>query len=67
MDPTAVMGKRIGAYIIDAIIGIVITVVVFFAVADSLDIPVDPCGQDGSPAMRLLRSIRRPWTTACAR
>ena len=51
MDPTAVMGKRIGAYIIDAIIGIVITIVVFFAVADSLDIPIDPCGQDGSPAL----------------
>ena len=51
MDTTAVMGKRIGAYIIDAIIGVIITVVVFFSLADSFDTPFDPCGQDESPAL----------------
>lgn len=51
MDTTAVMGKRIGAYIIDAVIGIIITVVMFFVVADSFDTPIDPCGDDSSPAL----------------
>lgn len=51
MDTTAVMGKRIGAYIIDAVIGIIITVVMFFSLADSFDSDSDPCGQDSSPAL----------------
>ena len=51
VDTTAVMGKRIGAYIIDAIIGTIIFVVLFFALADSLDTFADPCGEPESPAL----------------
>ena len=51
MDTTAVMGKRIGAYVIDAVIGLIITIVMFFSLADSFDTPFDPCGEDSSPAL----------------
>ena len=43
MDTTAVMGKRIGAYVIDALIGLVITIVLFFALAEQESSPIDLC------------------------
>lgn len=49
MNPTSVMGKRITAYIIDAIIGIVIAVLGFFALAQTVSSPVDLCGIDDAP------------------
>lgn len=53
MDPTAVMGKRIRAYIIDAILGTVISAATFWAVKDSVETGVDLCGVPGSPTMCL--------------
>lgn len=44
MDPTAVMGKRIGAYIIDAIIGTAVAVIAFFALSDRVKTGLDLCG-----------------------
>lgn len=44
MDPTAVMGKRIGAYVIDAIIGTIVAVAAFFALSDKVETGLDLCG-----------------------
>lgn len=52
-DPTNVMGRRIGAYVIDAVIGFLVFGIAFFALADSVDTRVDLCGIDGSPPLCL--------------
>ncbi len=53
-DPTAVMGKRIRAYIIDVIIGWVVMALGFFAVAESVNSQgLFDCGGDGAPSMCL--------------
>jgi len=53
-DPTAVMGKRIGAYIIDVLIGWVVMAVTFFAVAESVDSQgFFGCGGENAPTMCL--------------
>lgn len=44
MDPTAVMGKRIGAYVIDALIGTIVFVIIFLGFADRIETGVDLCG-----------------------
>jgi uncharacterized RDD family membrane protein YckC len=44
MDPTAVMGKRIGAYIIDAIIGTAVAVIALLALSDKVETGIDLCG-----------------------
>ena len=44
-DPTAVMGRRIVAYLIDAVIGFAIAIGVFAAVASTADVP--PAFADG--------------------
>ncbi len=51
MDPTAVMGKRIGAYVIDAIIGTIVSIIAFLSLADSVETLVDPCGRSDSPTL----------------
>jgi len=51
MDPTAVMGKRIGAYIIDAILGSIISIATFWAVKDSVETGRDLCDVPGSPTL----------------
>ena len=53
MDSTAVMGRRIGAYIIDAILGIIVSVIAFLVAAESIETAVDPCGFDDSPTLCL--------------
>src|SRR5262245_34544545 len=45
MDPTNVMARRIGAYVIDALIGVVIGFVVFLATADK--VPEATSGRSG--------------------
>ncbi len=51
MDPTAVMGRRIGAYIVDAILGTIVSVFAFLAIADSRDVDADPCRFEDSPTL----------------
>ncbi|MGI9625029.1 MAG: RDD family protein [Acidimicrobiales bacterium] len=51
MDPTSVMGKRIVAYLIDAVTGVIVSVVGFLALAQTIEAEVDPCGLEGSPAL----------------
>lgn len=51
MDPTAVMGKRIGAWFLDGIIAFVIFLAVFFAFGDSAETFFNPCGDDSAPAL----------------
>ena len=49
-DPTAVMGKRIGAYVVDIILAWVVYVVIFLALGDSANTGgFDPCGFSDSP------------------
>jgi uncharacterized RDD family membrane protein YckC len=43
LDPTAVMGRRIGAYFIDAIIGTIVFVAAFFVLSDSVETSIDIC------------------------
>lgn len=38
-DPRHVLGRRVGAYLIDALVGFVISVVLFFTFADTVDAP----------------------------
>ncbi len=51
MDPTAVMGKRIGAFVIDLVIAWAVAIGLFFAFSDTTSTPFDPCGFDESPAL----------------
>lgn len=50
-DPTEVMGRRIGAYVIDAVIGWVVMIIAFVALAERFDSPVPVCGFEGSPTL----------------
>ena len=51
MDSTAVIGKRIGAYVIDLVIAGIVAIIAFVIFADSLDTPFDPCGIDEAPTL----------------
>lgn len=51
MDPTAVMGKRYGAFAIDLVMAWAITIVIFLVLADSETAFFDPCGFDQSPTL----------------
>ncbi|MCB0995888.1 MAG: RDD family protein [Acidimicrobiales bacterium] len=50
-DPTDVMGRRIGAFVIDFVIGAAIFVIAFFSLAESIDTSVELCGKDDSPML----------------
>ncbi|MGI9603007.1 MAG: RDD family protein, partial [Acidimicrobiales bacterium] len=51
-DPTAVMGKRIVAYIIDWLLAAVIYIVMFVALGDSIETGgFNPCGGTDSPTL----------------
>lgn len=51
MDPTNVFGRRIVAYVIDAVLGTVVLGVAYFLLAESIETGFNPCGIEGSPNM----------------
>ncbi len=51
MDPTSVMGKRIGAFFIDLVLSTVVAIVVFIALKEEETFLFDPCGVDGAPTL----------------
>ena len=51
MDPTAVMGRRIGAWVIDFVIAFVIFIIALLAFGDSFETGFNPCGIDGGPTL----------------
>lgn len=54
LDPTAVMGRRIGAYLIDAVIAWVVMAAVFWSVSDTVpNSPLLSCGDDNAPTLCL--------------
>ena len=53
MDPTAVMGRRIGAWVIDFIIGVLVFFIAFLIFGESVETGFDVCGIDGSPTLCL--------------
>ena len=53
-DPTAVMGRRMGAYIIDVVLAWVVFVVAFIALHESQSKALGPvCNDDGFPGLVL--------------
>jgi uncharacterized RDD family membrane protein YckC len=51
MDPTSVMGKRIGAFFIDLFIAWAAAIAFFFTFSESRSVFGDPCGTSDSPVL----------------
>lgn len=51
MDPTAVMGRRIGAWLIDGVIAVAVFVIALFSLGERETAFFDPCGFDSSPTL----------------
>lgn len=50
-DPTAVMGRRIGAYVIDVLIGWIVFAILVVALGDTVTSSFNGCGSDNAPAI----------------